>query len=695
LSSIVEQVAALAVGTVEFVAPDEIKVILDTDAPQATALNTGVPSRFPRLNGFVLIPNEAGAVVGLVSWLGIERSAYPKRTGLRDFGLIDLPFPLRKMSLNPVGTLRARGQESGETGFVLDRGVAVFPSVGDPVLLPTPVQLRAIVEASGVDKRLPIGTSPLLANAEVSVDPDKLFGRHLAILGNTGSGKSCTVAGLVRWSLETARATRTEAKRAPEPNARFIVLDPNGEYLRTFADFDGVRVFQVTPEKSELDSKPLTVPAWMWNSHEWTAFAQAAPGAQRPLLLQGLRGMRSDASLEDDVLHRARILVDGYRIWLRSIIGQGPAAYGGDWGTRMNRGGMLRNLAADGRKLSLESEELNELLDALVVAADELASAKVFDWKGTEGFNAFQAHELEAIDEEFDAVIDGLPASEAAAGGTEDAPTYFDVSKLPAFLEALTRSPDFAQAAQFAQTLNMRIKGMLNDRRLGPIVNPDSTQTLEDWLTGMVGGAESDGQVSVVDLSLVPADVLHVIIAVIGRVIFESLQRYRKIHSDVLPTVLVLEEAHSFIRRHRDEEGAHAASAMCRETFERIAREGRKFGLGLVLSSQRPSELSPTVLAQCNTFLLHRIVNDRDQELVSRLVPDNLGGLLRDLPNLPSRQAILLGWATPVPVLVEIRELAPHHRPQSADPDYWEVWTGDKLRPAKWTDVAADWGSGP
>ena len=118
-------------------------------------------------------------------------------------------------------------------------------------------------------------------------------------------------------------------------------------------------------------------------------------------------------------------------------------------------------------------------------------------------------------------------------------------------------------------------------------------------------------------------------------------------------------EAHSFIRRGGNDEGVPENPAqLCRETFEKIAREGRKFGLSLLLSSQRPSELSPTILAQCNTFLLHRIVNDFDQALVARLVPDNVAGPLKELPSLPSRQAVLLGWATPIPLLVEMDELA-------------------------------------
>ena len=130
---------------------------------------------------------------------------------------------------------------------------------------------------------------------------------------------------------------------------------------------------------------------------------------------------------------------------------------------------------------------------------------------------------------------------------------------------------------------------------------------------------------------------------------------------------------------------------MCCKVFEKIAREGRKFGLGLVLSSQRPSELSPTVLSQCNTFLLHRISNDRDQELVHRLLPDNLQGLLRELPTLPSRNAILLGWAAELPTLVKMNELPAEQRPQSEDPDFWNVWTRKVDREVNWKEIADDW----
>ena len=159
----------------------------------------------------------------------------------------------------------------------------------------------------------------------------------------------------------------------------------------------------------------------------------------------------------------------------------------------------------------------------------------------------------------------------------------------------------------------------------------------------------------------------------------------------MLPTVLVMEEAHTFIKRYSQDSDDQSASRLCTEVFEKIAREGRKFGLGLVLSSQRPSELSPTVLSQCNSFLLHRISNDRDQELVRHLVPDNMHGLMRDLPILPAKQAILTGWASELPVLVEMNELPEIQRPQSSDPDFWDVWTGRKDRPVDWKTIADDW----
>ena len=281
-----EHAGSLRIGTVDFVSPDEVKVALEIEAPESVALNAGGPRPFPRVNSYVLIPVDDGYLVGQIEWLTVERSPFPKRRGMQDFGLVDLPYPLRKMSLNPLGTLRKRATSSQEEEqYSFRRGADALPSIGAGVLLPTEKQLRSIVE-SGERRRVKIGTSPLAGNADVCIDPDRLFGRHLAVLGNTGSGKSCSVAGLIRWSLEQA-----QEECGTNPNARFIVLDPNGEYSRAFADSHGpvkARIFKVAPDK-EAGEILLQVPLWFWNSAEWCSFTQASAKTQRPTLIQALR----------------------------------------------------------------------------------------------------------------------------------------------------------------------------------------------------------------------------------------------------------------------------------------------------------------------------------------------------------------------------------------------------------------------
>ena len=223
MTSLVQTLGDRVVGTVEEVTADRITVLLDPEAPRATALNTGAPAGFPRINGYVLIPNESGATACVISSVRIERLPFPKRKGMqKDFGLVDLPFPARVMSLTPLGTLKDRST-AGDLSFEVRRGVDVFPSVGDPVVLPTPGQLRAIVEGEDQETagRILLGHCPTAGRAPVHVDPDKLFGRHLAVLGNTGAGKSCSVAGLIRWSLEAATAARIQAASAePEGSTR-------------------------------------------------------------------------------------------------------------------------------------------------------------------------------------------------------------------------------------------------------------------------------------------------------------------------------------------------------------------------------------------------------------------------------------------------------------------------------------------
>jgi hypothetical protein len=662
-------------GTVEYVSPDEIKVSLDLEAPDGVAANAGIPRSFPRINNYVIFPSEAGHIVGQIEWIAVERSPFPKRKGFQDYGLVDLPFPMRKMRVNPLGILKVDENDT----FLFRRGVQTFPSIGEPVLMPTDKQLRAIVE-SGEKRRVKIGTSPLAANADVCIDPDRLFGRHLAVLGNTGSGKSCSVAGLIQWSLESAK------KDGKEPNARFIVLDPNGEYSKVFKEKG--RVFIVDDSKN-----PLQIPLWFWNSAEWCSFTQASLKAQRPLLkraLREIRGGKPDPSVttEDAKKLELRRYLSSNMISIRKDLRAGAIK------TDESKVGFRLKAIRDDldiKKTTFTAYNIQDICNKISTALT--ASYNSFLEKGTnklvEYYRAFTEAQVNDILTSMNNVIQGLGGIIYQEGPDEDIPISFSGAEFADHLQILA---EHENVSQFLDFLVMRIRTMLADTRMKNIIGDGINITLDKWLEDYIGKNKAEnGCVTVIDLSLVPTEIIHITIAVIARMTFEALQRYRKLKSTSLPTVMVMEEAHTFIKRYTEESDNHNVSSICCQVFEKIAREGRKFGLGLVLSSQRPSELSPTVLSQCNSFLLHRISNDRDQELVNRLVPDNFRGLLRELPSLPSQNAILLGWASELPVMVNMNYLSEDKRPQSEDPDFWRVWTGEEAREIDWKAIADDW----
>ena len=686
-----EQVSSLRIGTVDFVSPDEIKVAIDIEAPESIALNAGGPRPFPRVNNYLLVSVDETFLVGQTEWLTVERSAFPKRRGMQDFGLVDLPYPLRRLKLNLLGTLRTR-PEDGE--YVFTRGVNSLPSVGAAVILPTENQLRSIVE-SGERRRVKIGSSPLANYAAVRVDPNRLFGRHLAVLGNTGSGKSCSVAGLIRWSLEEAQHTHPEG----QPNARFIVFDPNGEYSRAFSSEDDsikARIFKVNPDESEV---ALKVPLWFWNSAEWSSFTHASARTQRPLLRRALREVKagrtnaSEITAEEKRL-RLRRYLSSRVISIRSNVRSGAIQ------ADPTKFGFFLDAIAD--DLKSKNQEFPDLGLDSVVQAIEVALKSTFDnftekntGKIVKFYRAFKESQANKILRALQTSVNQLGGIVYQEGPDEDVPIPFTGTDLADHLELLAEQENLSQYLDF---LVARMRTFLSDSRMRAVIADTDGITLENWLGDYIGSDNTEqGCVSVIDLSLVPTEVVHVVTAVIARMVFEALQRYLKMKGVTLPTVMVMEEAHTFVKRYKEDTDNQDAAAVCCQVFERISREGRKFGLGLVLSSQRPSELSPTVLSQCNTFLLHRISNDRDQDLIHRLVPDNLRGLLRELPSLPSQSAILLGWASELPVLVKMNDLPKVQQPRSDDPDFWSVWVGKDedgepiSREVEWEPLARDW----
>lgn len=663
--------SGLTIGTVESVAPDSIEVLLTPEAPHGTALDARTLTRFPRLNGIVAIPSEVGAIIAVVTWLGVENDRRSVSAGPSD--LISVARPRRRMRVMPLGTASAN---AGETE--IRRGVLTFPTVGDPVRIPTADVLACLTGRSSPGS-ISIGRAPLAGGSELHVEVDALFASHLAVLGGTGSGKSCSIASLIRSAV-------TEARHLNEsPRPRIIVLDINGEYAHSFDDL-GVEVRRLSVE-AEDDNERFRLPGWLWNAREWVSFAAARPGAQAPYVRRALAQLRSTSSITEPAIRRAAATVRTLHAQVITRTIRGPAS---DFKARMDDGLLIVQIVENCEELLLEvDEDLGGLIAEVRDQADSLHSSR-FDGRY---WNPLTAGEWEQLNDRFTRTVAHF-WRDGDLSAHEDDPLPFDLSMVIPMIQLMAHEDTSGGSAAWIAPLVFRLENLLADRRVAMIAEDcDEVQSVEQWLDLMLGSAGT-GQITVIDLSLVPVKAMHLVVSVLGRLIFEAHERFRRVHRRPLPTVVVAEEAHVFLGRRGPrsiDDGPEPAAELCRESFDRIAREGRKFGLSLIVASQRPAELSETVLSQCSNFLVHRVVNEADQDLVRRLVPDSLGSLLREIPSLPAGAAILMGTAPAVPTLAQIHPLDVAYRPSSHSPSFFAAWHDDEHTSPGWASVSADW----
>jgi DNA helicase HerA-like ATPase len=241
-----------------------------------------------------------------------------------------------------------------------------------------------------------------------------------------------------------------------------------------------------------------------------------------------------------------------------------------------------------------------------------------------------------------------------------------------------------AYAGEFDRFV-LRLETKLNDDRLNFLLKPlkeDGTEfktkdiaEIIKQFTGYIDKKESN--ISIIDLSGIPFEVLSIVVSLISRIIFDFCFHYKSIKTKEkeVPFLIVLEEAHNYIPQS---EGSRYNSV--KKSIERIAKEGRKYGLSLMIVSQRPSEISETIFSQCNNFIAMRLTNPNDQNYVRRLIPDNINAITDSLPILDKQEALIIGDSLQLPTIVRINDLG-EYRPSSNDIDFRTEWQKN------WVDV--------
>ncbi|MEN2739665.1 DUF87 domain-containing protein [Microbacterium sp. X-17] len=666
-----------------------LRVSLDIGAKGFTKVGPDGLQTVGVVNSYVTAPAGAHRVVAIVT--GVSIVSRNESNGTRSL-LSEDDQAAYELEAAVVG--RFEGDE-------FKSGLTAYPSLHAPVRTATPAEVRNIFLPNKTAS-LRLGSAAIAAEQDVFLDANLLLGHHCAVVGSTGSGKSCTVTALVDSLLEK-----------DIPSGHIVVFDINGEYAQSFAADTprGRRTRTVVLGPAPGTDSALFLPHWFMNNEEHLALFRASEGVQAPVLQRAVADARvsgATSQVEADRLDNVRSTI--------AIVESNFT------NTKDAEGPTFRQLADLDRLIQFQAKQSSPI-QARWQAMAQLVSSALTNSGLTDNpkWAPLTPKHREVIGElarklktEVGAALNDLGLGSGAAGADFDAPIYYDLQQLCDYF--LPNRVQLEQAndnkiAGYVATLQMRLSRLLADGRydfmtriekhsdplgsyLRILMGEDPTQGEEasDWpaAANYRHQASQHGEgasVTIFDLSLVASDVLENVTALLGRILFDFAVRSepRAAH----PVLLVLEEAHRFIPARREVGGAGSRST---SVFERIAKEGRKFGLSLLLASQRPSELSETVVAQCGTVIAHRLTHEADQALLRHATALSSRALLDQLPGLAQQHALVTGVSVGVPAAVRIRDvLVP---PKSNDPDFMSSWTDPhnlERLPKHIDDVVAGW----
>ncbi|MES9905035.1 MAG: helicase HerA-like domain-containing protein [Sedimenticola sp.] len=493
-------------------------------------------------------------------------------------------------------------------GTSFERGISQYPNVNDEVHLVTESDLAAIygVEEQG---QVVVGRLASADGIPVKLDLDKLVTRHSAVLGSTGSGKSTTVASLLR-----SIASGVEGSDAGFPSSRILLLDIHGEYSHALSDV--AKVFRISPEPNQTQ---LHIPFWALDPND---------------LLRFLMGGLDDKPL-------TAILDKVYE-------------YKNEQATAHPRAGL--NIA------SMTSD--TPLPFSLKKLWLELLEPEVKTWEDTARSQPalLQAGNADTV----------TPPKYKPHGASSTPPFINQIGVL-----GIRRPLDQLRS----RLLDKKYDFLLHPGDWEPDLNGTVTRDLDALLEGWLG---HDKPITILDLSGVPSVVLEQLIGAILRILYEALfwGRDRSEGGIARPLLVVMEEAHRYLSKE--------AKGPSRSMVQRIVKEGRKFGVGAMIVSQRPSEVDETILSQCGTFVAMRQTNSSDRSKVQASLPDNLAGIVDSLPVLRTGEAIITGEAARLPVRCRISLPPEGSRPNSEDPEVAKAWVADR-RPENYDRLAASW----
>ena len=503
-------------------------------------------------------------------------------------------------------------------GITFERASVLLPVPMEPAYIADKDTLRKLF-ADDANYQFPLGKLSINKSIEMKIDGNRFFSKHIAVVGSTGSGKSCTVARILQDVVGIGNKKNNNFGN--QNNSHIVIFDIHDEYSAAFG----------LPEDqsftfNRLDIDTLSLPYWLMNSEELESMFIESNEANSHNQVSQFK----QAVILNKERHNPLITEMTYDTPVYFCIEE-----------------VYRYIENMNREIigKLDGENRPKLLDGMLID--------------------------DRKDHYFDKIHTFVAQSTAAATKATNGPFNGEFNRFVSRLET-----------------------KLADKRLRFLLQPSKadgssykTSDFEEIMKQFLGYL-TKANVTIVDLSGIPFEVLSITVSLVSRLIFDFCFHYSKLCHDKkalndVPVMIVCEEAHNYIPQKDD-----AAYRSSRKSLERIAKEGRKYGLSLMVVSQRPSEVSETIFAQCNNFLALRLTNNADQNYVKRLFPDNSNGITDVLPNLAPGECVAVGDAMLLPAIVQmpLPDPEPHSQSVLVHQEWKKCW-----KDITFSDVISRW----
>ena len=665
--------ASRAIGKIVSVSADRLVVELHRGSDNFTVVGFDDVHYVATLGSYLMVPTQSEYVV--LEVIGLREKDFSPTYG--NAAEMDKATAAKFLDVVPVGSMPVQG---GSFKF----GVSTFPPLYADALyardedldrifnVEQPADRETKKDAEGAEKEgtvphtIEIGTSAVFKDYPVKAQLDALFGGHVAVLGNTGSGKSCTVASIFQ-------SVFMKPDDFGALGAAFVIFDVNGEYRQALDNLPwsiNSSYLKATDPVAEIEASTRSIlgneeisrfrlPHWFMTVDEWALLLRASERSQQPALRTALGLTTLFAEQEDGVVE----VNDGIATIRNHVLAKI----------------VLAILQSDASSASKSDRVLS------ILASFNTQEISIAAIRHRVGVNYGQLADAEGLAEFLSDFVQEEPVL----------PTYankpFTFDRLQAALDLALHYEEAngnKQIRDYCSQMVTRLKSVSD--------NPDfeflraSVENLEDhereptyFVDRLLGIARDGGnyqkqrQLCIIDLNDASDEIVELASAVVARLIFDRMRRATP--RNKMPVHLILEEAHRYISERPSRFAIDAGI-----TFQRIAKEGRKYGAFLIVASQRPSELSKTVLSQCNNFIIHRIQNPDDLSQIKQMTPFISETVLKRLPSLPKQHALIFGSAVKIPTTFRVRDADP--TPNSDDTQVRDLWYVPQNPSLHWKD---------